>query len=110
MKLYYFSEMPHHEYPDEEGAHYPSLRLAFPNRFFDREKAAANYQRYLDEYELADRVGFDGLMINEHHPAPPCVDVGVNMTAAVLARTTRRGKILILGNVLPIEDTPVRIA
>ena len=25
MKLYYFSEMPHHEYPDEEGAHYPSL-------------------------------------------------------------------------------------
>ena len=27
MKLYYFSEMPHHEYPDEEGANYPSLRL-----------------------------------------------------------------------------------
>ena len=39
MKLYYFSEMPHHEYPDEEGAKFPSLRLAFPNRFFDREKA-----------------------------------------------------------------------
>ena len=65
MKLYYFSEMPHHEYPDEEGGKYPSLRLAFPNRFFDREKAASNYQRYLTEYELADRVGFDGLMINE---------------------------------------------
>ena len=25
MKLYYFSEMPHHEYPDEEGDKYPSL-------------------------------------------------------------------------------------
>ena len=48
MKLYYFSEMPHHEFPDEEGDKYPSLRLEFPNRFFDREKAAANYQRYLD--------------------------------------------------------------
>ena len=47
MKLYYFSEMPHHEYPDEEGDKYPSLRLEFPNRFFDREKAAANYQRCL---------------------------------------------------------------
>jgi hypothetical protein len=66
MKLYYFSEMPHHEYPDEEGVHYPSLRLAFPNRFFDRTKAASNYQRYLTEYELAD-LGFDGLAINEHH-------------------------------------------
>ena len=45
MKLYYFSEMPHHEFPDAEGDKYPSLRLEFPNRFFDREKAAANYQR-----------------------------------------------------------------
>ena len=50
MKLYYFSEMPHHEYPDEEGAKYPSLRLAFPNHFFYREKSAANYLRYLTEY------------------------------------------------------------
>ena len=110
MKLYYFSEMPHHEYPDAEGDKYPSLRLAFPNRFFDPGKAAANYQRYLDEYELADQVGFDGLMINEHHSTPSCVDVGVNMTAAVLGRTTKRAKILILGNILPVEDNPVRMA
>ena len=41
MKLYYFSEMPHHEYPDEEGDKYPSLRLEFPNRFFDRETPRA---------------------------------------------------------------------
>ena len=67
MKLHYFSEMPHHEFPDEEGDKYPSLRLEFPNRFFDREKAAANYQRYLTEYEFADQAGFAGLMINEHH-------------------------------------------
>jgi len=110
MKLYYFSEMPHHEFPDAEGDKYPSLRLEFPNRFFDREKAAANYQRYLTEYEFADQAGFDGLMINEHHSTPSCVNVGVNMTAAILARTTRRAKILLLGNILPIEDNPVRMA
>ncbi len=90
MKLYYFSEMPHHEFPDAEGDKYPSLRLEFPNRFFDRNKAAENYRRYLTEYELADQVGFDGLMINEHHSTPSCVNVGVNMTAAVLGRTTAR--------------------
>src|SRR5262249_16911781 len=88
VKLYYFSEMPHHEYPDEEGSKFPSLRLAFPNRFFDRAKAATNYRRYLEEYELADQVGYEGLMINEHHSTPSCVNVGANMTAAVLARTT----------------------
>jgi len=42
MKLYYFSEMPHHEFPDGEGEKYPSLRLDFPNRFFSPETAAAN--------------------------------------------------------------------
>ncbi len=110
MKLYYFSEMPHHEYPDAEGEKYPSLRLEFPNRFFDREKAHANYQRYLTEYEFADQVGFDGLMVNEHHSTPSCVNVGVNMSAAILARTTRRAKILLLGNILPIEENPVRLA
>ena len=110
MKLYYFSEMPHHEFPDEEGDKYPSLRLEFPNRFFSPEKARANYQRYLDEYELADQVGFDGLMLNEHHSTPSCVNVGVNMTAAILGRTTKRAKLLLLGNILPIEDNPVRLA
>ena len=53
--------MPHHEYPDAEGDKYPSLRLAFPNTFFSPEIAQRNYQRYLDEYEAADQVGFDGL-------------------------------------------------
>src|SRR5262245_21687836 len=110
MKLYYFSEMPHHEFPDEEGDKYPSLRLEFPNRFFDREKAAANYQRYLTEYEFADQAGFEGLMINEHHSTPSCVNVGVNMTAAVLGRITRRAEILLLGNILPDEENPVRLA
>ena len=105
MKLYYFSEMPHHEFPDEEGLKYPSLRLEFPNRFFNPAIAALNYQRYLDEYEFADQAGFAGLMINEHHSTPSCVDVSVNMTAGILARITRRAKILLLGNILPIQDS-----
>src|SRR5262245_29162963 len=110
MKLYYFSEMPHHEFPDAEGDKYPSLRLELPNRFFDREKAAANYQRYHTENELADQAGFEGLMINEHHSTPSCVNVGANMTAAVLGRITRRAKILLLGNTLQVEENPVPLS
>ena len=80
MKLYYFSEMPHHEFPDSAGDAYPSLRLAFPNTHFDPVKASGNYRRYLDEYEHADQVGFDGLMVNEHHSTPSCVNVSANMS------------------------------
>jgi hypothetical protein len=45
VKLYYFSEMPHHEYPDAEGDKYPSLRLAFPNTFFSPEIATSTTRR-----------------------------------------------------------------
>jgi hypothetical protein len=37
MKLYFFSEMPHHEFPDEEAEKYPSMRRDFTNAPFDRE-------------------------------------------------------------------------
>jgi hypothetical protein len=38
------------------------------------------------------------------------MDVEVNITGGILARITRRAKILILGNLLPTTDNPVRLA
>jgi len=38
------------------------------------------------------------------------MDVAVNLSAAVLARITHRAKILLLGNMLPTNDNPVRLA
>jgi alkanesulfonate monooxygenase SsuD/methylene tetrahydromethanopterin reductase-like flavin-dependent oxidoreductase (luciferase family) len=67
-------------------------------------------RNYFDEYQWAEEVGFDGLMINEHHNTPSCMDVAVNLSAAVLGRITQRAKILILGNMLPTCDNPVRLA
>ena len=64
MKLYYFSEMPHHEYPDAEGDKYPSLRLAFPNTFFSPEIAQRNYQRYL---ALAREAATEGDAVQTEH-------------------------------------------
>ena len=55
-------------------------------------------------------MGFDGLMINEHHNTPSCMDVEVNITGGILARITNRAKILMLGNMLPTSDNPVRLA
>ena len=83
-------------------------RLEFPNRFFN-PPSRVELPRDLTS-TVSDQAGFDGLMINEHHSTPSCVNVGVNMTAAVLGRITRRAKILLLGNILPIEDNPVRMA
>jgi alkanesulfonate monooxygenase SsuD/methylene tetrahydromethanopterin reductase-like flavin-dependent oxidoreductase (luciferase family) len=65
---------------------------------------------YLDEYEYCEEVGFDGLMLNEHHSTPTCLGATMNLEAAILARTTKKPKIVLLGNPLPIFDNPIRLA
>ena len=49
-------------------------------------------------------------MINEHHSTPSCSDVSISMSAAILARITKRAKIALMGNILPIQDNPVMVA
>ncbi|HEX2277369.1 MAG TPA: LLM class flavin-dependent oxidoreductase, partial [Candidatus Tectomicrobia bacterium] len=110
MDVYYFTEMPYAEFPESEAEKFPSMRLTFPNTYFDPRTASDLFRRYFDEYQYAEEVGFDGLMINEHHNTPSCMDVEVNITGGILARITRRAKLLILGNLLPTTDNPVRLA
>ena len=55
-------------------------------------------------------MGFDGIMVNEHHNTPSCMNASCNLSAAVLARITKNARILLLGNILPIHENPVRLA
>jgi hypothetical protein len=41
------------------------------------------YNEYHEQYALADAVGFDGIMTNEHHAAYWCMKPCVNLDAAV---------------------------
>jgi alkanesulfonate monooxygenase SsuD/methylene tetrahydromethanopterin reductase-like flavin-dependent oxidoreductase (luciferase family) len=107
---YYFTEQPYTGYDPELQEQYPALRLNLPNANYDPQIASDLYNRYHDEYQVADDVGFDGIMINEHHTAPFCMQASINITGAVLAKITRRGKILMLGNPLPVVDNPLRLA
>ena len=110
VDVYYFTEMPYAAFDETEAERYPSMRLTFPNSYFDADTAHGLFRDYFDQYQWAEEVGFDGLMINEHHNTPSCMDVAVNLSAAVLGRVTKRAKILLLGNMLPTTDNPVRLA
>src|SRR6266496_2090453 len=107
MDYWYFSEMPYPEAPELDK--YPAIRLTYPNKYFNPELGAQLYKRYLDEYVYAEEVGFDGLMLNEHHNTPTCLGATMNLEAAILARPTTKPKIVLLGNPLPIFDNPVRL-
>lgn len=110
LDVYYFTEMPYHYIGDDLADQYPSLRLTFPNSYFDPNKATDLFKRYLDEFQYAEEAGFQGLMINEHHNTPSCMDVEVNITGGILSRLTSKVKILMLGNMLPTSDNPPRLA
>src|SRR5215813_10746241 len=84
--------------------------LDISNRLYDPGVGAELYNRYLDEKMYAEEMGFDGLMLNEHHSPPFCMQGVTNVEAAILARQTRQAKIIILGNILPIWDDPLWLA
>jgi alkanesulfonate monooxygenase SsuD/methylene tetrahydromethanopterin reductase-like flavin-dependent oxidoreductase (luciferase family) len=109
-QYYYFSEQPYPAYDPKLQDEFPSLRLTLPNSLFDPQIASDLYNRYHDEYQVADDVGFDGIMINEHHTAPFCMQASITITGAVLAKITKRVKILMLGAPLPVVDNPLRLA
>ena len=88
----------------------PLAAAYLSQRLFEPQTANGLFKRYFDECVYADELGFDGIMLNEHHNTPSCMNAATNLSAAVLARITQQAKILLLGNILPIHDNPVRLA
>ena len=87
-----------------------SLDLGISNDLYDPKVGARLYNRYIDEKIYAEEMGFDGLMLNEHHSTPFCMQGVTNVGASILARVTHKVKIIILGNILPIWDDPLWLA
>ena len=112
MFLMRFTERAYVNYTEEDVRNSPNeaVRLTFSNSNFDPQEGHYLYNMYLDEYEYSEEVGFDGLMLNEHHNTPTCLGATMNLEAAILARNTKKPKIVLLGNPLPIFDNPIRLA
>ena len=78
-----------------------------PNSMCDPAVMASNYQDYLDQAALADEVGFDGVTLNEHHQTPFGTMPNPNVMAAAVAQRTKRARIAVFGNALPLRATPM---
>jgi alkanesulfonate monooxygenase SsuD/methylene tetrahydromethanopterin reductase-like flavin-dependent oxidoreductase (luciferase family) len=110
MHLMYFTEQPMSAYDEEEGRKFGATALMFSNRHFDPVAGSRLYNQYMEHYKLAEAVGFDGIMLNEHHNAPFCMQAKTNVFASILAAITERVKIVLLGNPLPLSEDPLRLA
>ncbi|PKB72395.1 MAG: hypothetical protein BZY87_00140 [SAR202 cluster bacterium Io17-Chloro-G6] len=111
MHLMYFTEQPMSAYPEDEARKAGGISaLMFSNQHFDPAEGSRLYNERIEEYIYAEEVGVDGIMLNEHHNAPFCMQARVNMYASILAAMTEKVKIVLLGNPLPVSENPVQLA
>jgi alkanesulfonate monooxygenase SsuD/methylene tetrahydromethanopterin reductase-like flavin-dependent oxidoreductase (luciferase family) len=109
MQFFMFHLMPWPHLPADFDR-YESSSVTFPNTFYDPERGHELYNRYLDELEYAERLGFDGVCVNEHHQTAYGNMPSPNIMAAMLARRTSRITLAIVGNGLPLRANPLRVA
>ena len=109
MQIAHFTERPYRWVPEDEILKNRAY-FAVSNKFFDADKAADDYNYYLDEACYCEELGFDGVALNEHHGNPFCMGSVMNVEASILARITSRVKIILIGNPLPVIKHPLRMA
>jgi alkanesulfonate monooxygenase SsuD/methylene tetrahydromethanopterin reductase-like flavin-dependent oxidoreductase (luciferase family) len=110
VHLAYFTEQPMSAYPEDEGLAAGITSVIFSNKFFDPVEGSRLYNERLEEYRFVDTLDFDGIMVNEHHNAPYCMQPRITVWSSILAAVTQNVKIVQLGNPLPMYDSPLQFA
>jgi alkanesulfonate monooxygenase SsuD/methylene tetrahydromethanopterin reductase-like flavin-dependent oxidoreductase (luciferase family) len=88
---------------------FKSLWVNFSNKYYDPDKAHGLYQRYLSELVLADKLGFDAIVLNEHHNTSYSMMPAPSLLAANLIPQIKRAKICVWGTP-PNLEYPNRLA
>src|SRR5450432_382668 len=108
MKVFVFDLLAYGEQLDHLKV---GSELPYPlsNRYFKADVAVRTYAEHLDAWEEMDRLGYDGVGFNEHHCSPYGLMNSPNLMAAAAAQRTKKLKLLIYGNLLPLHE-PLRLA
>jgi alkanesulfonate monooxygenase SsuD/methylene tetrahydromethanopterin reductase-like flavin-dependent oxidoreductase (luciferase family) len=108
MKVFVFDLLAYGENLDHLKT---GTELPYPlsKQHFKAGVAVRTYAEHLEAWEELDRLGYDGVGFNEHHCSPYGLMNSPNLMAAAAAQRTKRLKLLIYGNLLPLHE-PLRLA
>jgi alkanesulfonate monooxygenase SsuD/methylene tetrahydromethanopterin reductase-like flavin-dependent oxidoreductase (luciferase family) len=109
MDVWWQCEIPYPDVPNDVLAAADSVRGSLPNKWCDPKVAADLYEEVLDEFLLCDDEGMNVLAI-EHHAGINSLMAANPMFVGILARQTRKVRILSLGTLVSLREDPVRIA
>ncbi len=110
MQYFFFHLMSWPYLPDDFAEKYDSAWVWLPNSLYDPVKGRDLYKEYIDTLVLADKLGFDGVCVNEHHQNAYGLMPSPNLIAAALSQRTTRCKLAVIGNALPLYNPPIRVA
>ena len=110
MQYFFFHLMPWPYLPPDFDETYDSAWVWLPNRLYDPVKGHDLYRQYIDILAYADELGFDGICVNEHHQNAYGLMPSPNVIAGALTQRTRRARIAVIGNALPLYNPPLRVA
>lgn len=109
MDAWWQCEIPYPYVPQPVLDAADSVRASLPNRHCDPSLAADLFEEVIDEFLLCDDLGLNVLAI-EHHAGINSL-IGSNpMLVGILARQTRKVRILSLGTLISLRKDPVRVA
>jgi alkanesulfonate monooxygenase SsuD/methylene tetrahydromethanopterin reductase-like flavin-dependent oxidoreductase (luciferase family) len=109
MKVFVFDLLAYGENLDHLKNGGTELPYPLGKQHFRADVAVRTYAEHLEAWEELDRLGYDGVGFNEHHCSPYGLMNSPNLMASAAAQRTKRLKLLIYGNLLPLHE-PLRLA
>jgi alkanesulfonate monooxygenase SsuD/methylene tetrahydromethanopterin reductase-like flavin-dependent oxidoreductase (luciferase family) len=109
MKVFVFDLLAYGENLEHLKNGATELPWPLEKKYFKPEVAVRTYAEHLEAWAELDKLGYDGVGFNEHHTSPYGLMNSPNLLAASAAQRTKRLKLLIYGNLLPIHE-PLRLA
>ena len=89
---------------------HPTVWVFPPPSVVEPALVGRDLRLFIELLQLGDEVGFDAIGLNEHHQTAFAMHPSPNLPAAILAMTTTRAAIKILGNSLALYNPPTRVA
>lgn len=110
MKFHWFAEVTSPHLGADFPTTHPSAWVDLKPATVDSASIGETYRMFLRLLRQADAVGFDGLAVNEHHQTAFAMTPSPNLMASILAATTERAAILVIGDSLALYNPPIRVA
>ena len=107
MELWNHCENPYPFVPAEVLDAAPSVRASLPNKYCEPEIAARLYDEVFEEYQHCDDIGLH-IVTNEHHSGINNLWAASPVITGIVARLTKKVRILSLGTLITVRPDPVR--